>query len=117
MRRHRLQQNGIDEDVNGLGRVNGHRTSEMTLCSSLKLLTESHTARDWDEPSFIAETSFVKAPLNSRVSMGPVTPNNKGKAKQESLDHIPVDVQEAIILEDLLYVLMVCAVLSFLAFW
>lgn len=40
-------------------------------------------------------------------------PNSKGKGKQESLDHVPVDVQEAIILEDLLYVLMVCMALSF----
>ncbi|KAE9402631.1 hypothetical protein BT96DRAFT_956235 [Gymnopus androsaceus JB14] len=82
-------QDGIDEEVNGSGRVNNRRSN-----------------RDWDEPSFIAETSFVKAPLNSRVSMGTAMPNSKGKAKQESLDHVPVDVQEAIILEDLLYVLM-----------
>ncbi|KIK68968.1 hypothetical protein GYMLUDRAFT_153001 [Collybiopsis luxurians FD-317 M1] len=87
VRRHRLQQDDIDEQVNG------HTHS-------------SHRPRDWDEPSFIAETSFVKAPLNSRVSLGNAMPNNKGKARQETLDHIPIDIQEAIILEDLLYVLM-----------
>ncbi|KAF9259258.1 hypothetical protein L218DRAFT_933944 [Marasmius fiardii PR-910] len=59
-----------------------------------------------DEPSFIAETSFVKAPLNSRVVSGTAMPKSKGKAKQESLDHVPPDIQEAMILEDLLYVLM-----------
>ena len=60
------------------------------------------------EPSFIAEASFVKAPLNSRVGTSNVTPNGKGKSKQESLDRVPLEVQEALILEDLLYVLMVC---------
>ncbi|KAF8918290.1 Spc98 family-domain-containing protein [Mucidula mucida] len=47
-------------------------------------------------PSFIAETSFVRAPLNSRVRKG----------RQNNLDHVPLDIQESIILEDLLYVLM-----------
>jgi gamma-tubulin complex component 2 len=62
-----------------------------------------------DPPSFIEEQSFVRAPLNSRVDMSVGTPNrNKGKSKEESLDHTPIDVQEALILEDLLYVLMVC---------
>lgn len=60
-----------------------------------------------NEPSFIAETSFVRAPLNSRVSSTSAVPNAKGKAKQEPLDRIPLDIQEALILEDLLYVLMV----------
>ncbi|KAF8504318.1 Spc98 family-domain-containing protein [Russula emetica] len=40
----------------------------------------------WREPSFISEESFVRAPLNSRI--------------------FPLEVQEAMILEDLLYVLM-----------
>jgi len=31
----------------------------------------------------------------------------KGKAKQETLDKIPLEIQEAMILEDLLYVLLV----------
>lgn len=32
---------------------------------------------------------------------------SKGKAKEESLHDMPVEIQEAVILEDLLYVLMV----------
>ncbi|KAK0499733.1 gamma-tubulin complex, DGRIP84/SPC97 component [Armillaria luteobubalina] len=67
-----------------------------------------HSSREarYNEPSFIAETSFVRAPLNSRVSSGAVPPKSKGKGKQESLDHVSVEIQEATILEDLLYVLM-----------
>ncbi|KAJ3982332.1 Spc98 family-domain-containing protein [Lentinula detonsa] len=88
--RHRLHQDDIGEEFS-----NGHVHSPR------------HPGRDWDEPSFIAKTSFVKAPLNSRVSLGGNTiANHKGKAKQESLDYVPLDVQEAMILEDLLYVLM-----------
>lgn len=34
-------------------------------------------------------------------------PKSKGKGKVEPLDRIPIDIQEALILEDLLYVLMV----------
>ncbi|KAL5504990.1 ALP4 [Sanghuangporus vaninii] len=59
------------------------------------------------EPSFIAEKSFVTAPLNSRVpAQPPPTIKNKGKQKAESLDRVPLEVQEALILEDLLFVLM-----------
>ncbi|KAJ8596832.1 hypothetical protein M405DRAFT_725573 [Rhizopogon salebrosus TDB-379] len=58
------------------------------------------------EPSFIAETSFVRAPLNSRVGASASIPKAKGKAKEDVLDSLPVDIQEALILEDLLYVLM-----------
>ncbi|KAJ7581207.1 gamma-tubulin complex, DGRIP84/SPC97 component [Mycena floridula] len=60
------------------------------------------------ETSFIAETSFVRAPLNSRVGSSSIhhAPSVKGKEKQESLDHVSINVQEAIILEDLLYVLV-----------
>ncbi|KAI0320499.1 Spc98 family-domain-containing protein [Amylostereum chailletii] len=58
------------------------------------------------EPSFIAEESFVRAPLNSRVVSGVGVPSGKGKTKQERLDNMPLDVQEAVILEDLLFVLM-----------
>ena len=53
-----------------------------------------------------AETSFVRAPLNSRVSNASA-PKAKGKGKQEPLDRVPLDIQEAMILEDLLFVLMV----------
>jgi gamma-tubulin complex component 2 len=34
-------------------------------------------------------------------------PKGKGKAREESLNGVPVDIQEAMILEDLLYILMV----------
>ncbi|KAF9531316.1 gamma-tubulin complex, DGRIP84/SPC97 component [Crepidotus variabilis] len=65
---------------------------------------------DHNDSSFIAETSFVRAPLNSRVvSSSVATPKkaqSKGKAKQETLDRVSLDVQQALILEDLLFVLM-----------
>jgi hypothetical protein len=64
------------------------------------------------EPSFISEESFVRAPLNSRIVSGTTTTKSKGKAKEESLDLFPLEVQEALILEDLLYVLLVCALPS-----
>ncbi|KAI0777978.1 Spc98 family-domain-containing protein [Irpex lacteus] len=62
--------------------------------------------RERDEPSFIAETSFVKAPLNSRVGTSNAASSSKGKGRQESLDRVPLEIQEALILEDLLFVLM-----------
>ncbi|KAG5642265.1 hypothetical protein DXG03_003342 [Asterophora parasitica] len=66
-----------------------------------------HRSSTYNEPSFIAETSFVRAPLNSRVSSVSAAPKAKGKARQhDSLDRVPLEVQEALILEDLLYVLM-----------
>ncbi|KAF9451553.1 gamma-tubulin complex component 2 [Macrolepiota fuliginosa MF-IS2] len=65
-------------------------------------------SKNQNESSFIAETSFVRAPLNSRVVSNNSAPKSKekGKAKQETLDRVPLDVQEAVILEDLLYVLL-----------
>lgn len=66
-----------------------------------------YSGKERDEPSFIAETSFIKAPLNSRVGANNVAPKGKGKAKQASLDRVPLEIQEALVLEDLLYVLMV----------
>ena len=60
-----------------------------------------------NESSFIAETSFVRAPLNSRVVSTSSVPKKKGKEKLEPLDRVPLEIQEAMILEDLLYVLMV----------
>ena len=39
-------------------------------------------------------------------------PKQQGKVKQESLDRVPVDIQEALIWEDLLFVLMVCSLIS-----
>lgn len=64
----------------------------------------------YDEPSFIAETSFVRAPLNSRVASGVGVPKDRSKGKgkaRDTLDGVPVEIQEALILEDLLFVLMV----------
>jgi gamma-tubulin complex component 2 len=67
---------------------------------------------DWinlcPESSFISEESFVRAPLNSRIVSGTTATKSKGKAKEDTLDSFPMEVQEAMILEDLLYVLMVC---------
>lgn len=62
---------------------------------------------DQNDSSFIAETSFVRAPLNSRVVSNTNAPKVKGKGKQEPLDRVPLEIQEAMILEDLLFVLMV----------
>lgn len=65
-----------------------------------------------DEASFEAERSFVRAPLNSRVvSGGVLRDKGKGKAKDSSLYGVPVEIQEALVLEDLLFVLMVCDLL------
>ncbi|KIY52188.1 hypothetical protein FISHEDRAFT_63932 [Fistulina hepatica ATCC 64428] len=62
----------------------------------------THTGHE--EPSFVEETSFVRAPLNSRVTSSSAVPRAKPGSK--TLERVPVEVQEAIILEDLLYVLM-----------
>lgn len=71
--------------------------------ASVRQNRQAHQDQDRSEPSFIAETSFVKAPLNSRVSSV-----SKGKAKQQdTLDRVPLDIQQALVLEDLLYVLTV----------
>ena len=65
------------------------------------------------EPSFIAEESFVRVPLNSRVSgLAQPSPKVKGKERAESLDGLLLEVQESLILEDLLFVLMVGAMLD-----
>jgi hypothetical protein len=70
--------------------------------------------KDRNEPSFIAETSFVRAPLNSRVDAhggsgpsGSSRSKGKGKEREDSLANLSLEIQEALILEDLLYVLMV----------
>ncbi|KAK7035772.1 spindle pole body component [Favolaschia claudopus] len=89
VRRNRLPQDDIDEEITG----NGH-------------LSRESRARSQNEPSFIAETSFVRAPLNSRVSSVTGAPKSKGKARQEPLENVPVDIQEALILEDMLCILM-----------
>jgi gamma-tubulin complex component 2 len=111
----------------------------MTALNHSNRLAQAH------ESSFIAESSFVRAPLNSRVVSGGIATsygqpsnhrsapreqqaapsnyrgapsataqagpsanvNGKGKAKQPSLNSAPLEIQEALILEDLLFVLMV----------
>jgi hypothetical protein len=69
-----------------------------------------------EDPSFIAETSFVKAPLNSRVASNShnIIPRSRGKtkSKEERLDDVSLEIQEAMILEDLLFVLMVSGYLA-----
>lgn len=59
------------------------------------------------EPSFIAEASFVRAPLNSRVAARLQPLRRKERGHTDSLEGTPLQVQEAMILEDLLFVLMV----------
>ncbi|KAF8686478.1 Spc97 / Spc98 family [Rhizoctonia solani] len=54
------------------------------------------------DASFTAETSFVHAPLNSRVQK----PTNNERERAPPLRDMPLEVQEAIILEDLLSVLL-----------
>lgn len=55
----------------------------------------------------------MRAPLNSRVPSVNLPLKDKGKAKQESLERVPLEIQEALVLEDLLYVLMVCSPIFF----
>ncbi|KAI5885633.1 uncharacterized protein SCHCODRAFT_02681692 [Schizophyllum commune H4-8] len=92
VRRHRQQYEDIPETSNG------HAYASRD--------SGRHHTRNHHEPSFIEETSFVRAPLNSRVTSGVASAIGKGKARQEALDHVPIEIQEAMILEDLLYVLM-----------
>lgn len=51
----------------------------------------------------------MRAPLNSRVGITTAASKGKGKAKEEEIGSLSVQLQEAMILEDLLFVLMVCA--------
>ena len=57
-----------------------------------------------DEPSFIGKLSFVRAPLESRISLSPAMAAGKEKARADILNQVPVDIQMALIL---LYILMV----------
>ncbi|EJT99710.1 hypothetical protein DACRYDRAFT_55632 [Dacryopinax primogenitus] len=67
------------------------------------------------ETSFAAEPSFLQAPLNSRVPPPPAfdspTANTKGKYRDETQDAtnlkgLSLELQEAMVLEDLLYVML-----------
>ncbi|KAF8960629.1 Spc98 family-domain-containing protein [Flammula alnicola] len=80
VRRHRHPQDNIEDDIDTRNHISREGNSK------------SH-----NDSSFIAETSFVRAPLNSRVVSTSNAPKAKGKTKQESLDPL--------ILEDLLFVL------------
>ncbi|KAH8079060.1 Spc98 family-domain-containing protein [Cristinia sonorae] len=92
VRKHRTHlEDAVDEDI-----IRGTMHSRQS----------NGKARERDEPSFIGESSFVRAPLNSRVSFSPGMASGKGKARADSLDRVPVDIQEALILEDLLFVLL-----------
>ena len=45
--------------------------------------------------------------MNSRVPIQSPSAKRKGKQRADTLEKVPLDVQEALILEDLLFVLMV----------
>ena len=84
----------------------GARRSESR--SRFVTLLWTHTRVGREEASFEAERSFVRAPLNSRVvSSGGPRDKGKGKAKESSLYGVSIEIQEALVLEDLLFVLMV----------
>ena len=71
------------------------------------------TEVDFEQPSFLAESSFIHAPLNSRVPSRPAPSPiavSKGKERERegpSLIGVPVEIQDALLCEDLLFVLMV----------
>jgi len=107
LRRRDLQDN-LDDDLDGPNHVSftAHSAGNVLLIPGdniqLKYIFTGH-----NDSSFIAETSFVRAPLNSRVVSSSNAPKPKGKGKQEILDRVPLEIQQALILEDLLFVLMV----------
>ena len=82
------------------------------MCLANHSSPPAHEHPGRDEPSFIEEASFIRAPLNSRVSMSPSVTNAKGKARMDSLDRVPIELQEAMVLEDLLFALVVSISLS-----
>ena len=115
VRRHRHPHDEVDDDID-VGEHGSREDHSKSTRSSCICRTKSLTSLvDQNDSSFIAETSFVRAPLNSRVVSNANTPKVKGKGKQESLDRVPLEIQEAMILEDLLFVLMVT--LLFHVFW
>lgn len=98
VRRSRLPDGDVREDAElALGGVENN--------SQHSSLSNRDSAEDG--PSFIAEASFVHAPLNSRVPMHSPSAKHKGKAKAVTLDRVPLETQEVLILEDLLFVLTV----------
>ena len=103
---------GLDADSTGHNSREGN--SKSTRLGHLRVIDHViHIFSGQNDSSFIAETSFVRAPLNSRVVSTPSEPKSlKGKKRQDSLDRVPLDIQEALILEDLLFVLSVRLFLS-----
>lgn len=83
------------------------RSSPFFLCRSIPRASNAQQLSFAGDPSFIAEASFVRAPLNSRVAARLQPLRRKEKGRADSLEGIPLQVQEAMILEDLLFVLMV----------
>ena len=49
----------------------------------------------------------MQNPLNSRLGPRPTGSRMKGTSRKDTLKGVPVEIQEALILEDLLFVLMV----------
>ncbi|KAF8342595.1 Spc98 family-domain-containing protein [Cantharellus anzutake] len=64
------------------------------------------SASEAQESSFIEEASFVQNPLNSRLGPRPTGGRTKGTSRKDALGDMPLEIQEALILEDLLFVLM-----------
>lgn len=62
---------------------------------------------DARESSFIEESSFVRNPLNSRLAPQPSRDHVRESHPTESLKGVSLEIQEALMLEDLLSVLMV----------
>lgn len=117
VRRHRHPQDEVDDDID-IRELHSREDHSKSTCSHPILAhDEPHKLSvDQNDSSFIAETSFVRAPLNSRVVSNANAPKVKGKGKQEPLDRVPLEIQEAMILEDLLFVLMV-SILFLSFFW
>ncbi|KAG8894862.1 hypothetical protein FRC01_012701, partial [Tulasnella sp. 417] len=116
-----LDEEGEEPRVNGRNRredpepvVNG-RDGERRRTSRVVSGQSTHTVQVVEETSFAAESSFTRAPLNTRIvgrqaGLSPAHAS-KGKGKEReveaaSLKGVPLEVQEALVLEDLLYVLM-----------
>ncbi|EIN05477.1 hypothetical protein PUNSTDRAFT_115910 [Punctularia strigosozonata HHB-11173 SS5] len=113
----RLSEREYEKITGTIASVRRHRQRiedgiEDSTESDARDIRRKRPGNDRNEPSFIAETSFVRAPLNSRVDVhvsgasSSSKSKGKGKEREESLAGLPLEIQEALILEDLLYVLM-----------
>ncbi|KZS97042.1 gamma-tubulin complex, DGRIP84/SPC97 component [Sistotremastrum niveocremeum HHB9708] len=90
------------------GPVNGAIDEDGEGCLNSGLYLKKPFLDNAPEQSFIDERSFVRAPLNSRLGLGPtIAPKAKSRRKtKDNLSECSLELQEAIILEDLLSVLM-----------